>query len=78
MLGGRGDACLPASGPSPSEAALVTAPEPFGGAVISPWRISPLEPHIRSQLEVQSSEPHCLKFESQLCHFLSYNLGQVS
>lgn len=73
MLCGRGNACLPASGPSLSEAALVT----------TAWRDChrPLEnlcSGSTSQLEIQSLEPLCLKFEPQFCHLFSSGLRQVS
>lgn len=38
MVHGGVKACLPASDPSPWEAALAKAPEPFGVGALFPWR----------------------------------------
>lgn len=58
MRHGGVEVCFPANGPHPLELALMTAPEPFSVRPSPPGDISPLDPHIRSQLEVQSLEPH--------------------
>lgn len=58
MRHGGVEVCFPANGPHPLEVALMTAPEPFGVRPSPPGDISPLDPHIISQLEVQPLEPH--------------------